>query len=334
MSILFLVLVPVALLALISGFCFVGCVLDTHGLGGGPDKPDDVPFTKYSDEDVLPTCVAYWPLSEPSPADDSGKIACHDAKGTNDGEYKHKGNAPTLFPCPLMTGPDIYSANESGFLELGATNIVPGDATQPGNDPKILNTGMTVGGAFVTVPFNAVINPPVFTVEAWARPEWDATAPAAFRAVVDSRDSVGPAAFGFAIWVNKDGLWEAQLCLSGGTPFLYVPAIPAVLGEIAHVVLTFDGLKAGLFINGNLESSLTQLPAQTTFAPNAARPLVIGVGLPWLPDRTQPSDQVFFPLLPFNGTIQDVAIYDTVLSDDDIMKHFNDGSGKTTVPAG
>ncbi len=30
--------------------------------------------------------------------------------------------------------------------------------------------------------------------------------------------------------------------------------------------------------------------------------------------RTQPSDNNFFPLLPFNGTIQDVAIYKAVLS--------------------
>jgi hypothetical protein len=41
-----------------------------------------------------------------------------------------------------------------------------------------------------------------------------------------------------------------------------------------------------------------------------------------------------FPLVPFKGTIQDVAIYDDVLDPGTISKHSNDGSGKTTVPAG
>ena len=56
-----LVFVPVALLALIGTFCFVGCVFPTGGL---PSPP----FTTYSDTDVIgnPDCVAYWPLNDSS----------------------------------------------------------------------------------------------------------------------------------------------------------------------------------------------------------------------------------------------------------------------------
>ncbi len=41
-----LILVPVALLVVISGFCFVGCVFDSHGLGQS--------FTTYSALTSLP----------------------------------------------------------------------------------------------------------------------------------------------------------------------------------------------------------------------------------------------------------------------------------------
>ena len=55
--------------------------------------------------------------------------------------------------------------------------------------------------------------------------------------------------------------------------------------------------------------------------------LVIGVGGPWLPPRMQLADEVFFPVFPFKGTIQDVAIYNVVLDPTVINTHFKDGSG-------
>lgn len=330
-----LVLVPVALLVLISGFCFVGCALDTHGLGTG-EPPPPTPFTKYSVDDVMPTAVAYWPLNEPS-ATAGNPVASAIAKdvvGNNDGNYTHKGNAPPgMFPCPgFPIASGIDSAFAIGSLALGVVSLLPGDAVQPGNDPNVLTTGMQVDGGFVTVPLNAVINPSVFTIEAWARPEWGAGAKAAFRAVIDSRFQGNGMYSGFAIWVSEAGNWEAQLGTTGGS--VIVVTADAAQQAATHVVLRFDGTKAALFTNGVKTSPDVPLPMGTQFNRNTTAPLVIGVAFPWLTPRMQASDMFFFPLLPFNGTIQDVAIYDTVLSDDDILKHFNDGSGKTTVPAG
>lgn len=337
MSAWLLVFVPVALFFIVSGFGFVGCILQTGGLGG--DKP--TPFTKYSDTDVIgnPSCVAYWPLSEPSATADNpvASAKATDVIGGNNGNYTHKGNAPAgMFPCPgFQLAPGVDSAAAIGFLALGLESLLPGDAVQPGNDPNILTTGMQVNGGFVTVPVNGAINPPgPFTIEAWARPEWAAADPAAFRSLIDSRDNNIMGVHGFAIWVNEQGNWEAVLNCTNSTNAL-VTAGPATLSSATHVVLTFDGANAAsLFINGALASAVTPLPAGETFSPNTTKPLVIGVGAPWLPDRQQPTDNNFFPLFPFNGTIQDVAIYNTVLSDADILQHFNDGSGKTTVPAG
>src|SRR4051812_25698395 len=100
-----LVLMPVALFVLVSGFCFVGCSLDTEGNLHKNPPPPRKPFTTYSRDDVVGhlDIAAYWPLNEQSPPDDSVKLIAHDALGAYDGEYKHKGNGGDLyFPCVVV----------------------------------------------------------------------------------------------------------------------------------------------------------------------------------------------------------------------------------------
>jgi hypothetical protein len=329
-----LAVVAIALLALISGVCFVGCVLNTHGTGTGDPKPTT--FTKYSDVDVLadPHCVAYWPLDDASPADGSGKITARDAKGGQDGAYKHKGNAATLFPCPAYeASPGVNSAQANGFLSLGMESLLPGDAKQPANDPAVLTTGAQVDGAFVTVPLSAVINPPgPFTIEAWARPEWSDGGPPTLHVLIDARGNVDGAFGGYGIWVNPEGNWEGVIVGTGPTN-AKVTAGKAALQTATHVALVFDGVNVTLFVNA-VASPSNALPAGQVFSANTKVPLIIGVGSPSLPTRTQPGDLNFFPLFPFKGTIQCVALYNAALTPDVIKKHFDDGSGKTTLPAG
>jgi len=137
--------------------------------------------------------------------------------------------------------------------------------------------------------------------------EWDAADPPAFRVFIDAHDFGGMANSGFVLSVNEDGHWEGALGL-GNTDLIEAIAGPAMLSATTYVVLTFDGTNAALFTDGTRTSPLTPVPAEVV-QPNTTVPLVIGAGLPWLPPRTQPSDNLFFPLLPFKGTIQDVAIY-------------------------
>jgi hypothetical protein len=329
-----LALVSIALLVLVSGFCFVGCVLNTHGLGG---EPSPTPFNKYSDTDVIGNkdCVAYWPLSEPSAVagNSVASAIAVDVVGTklgspHNGNYTHKGNAPQLFPCPaFQLAPGVDTAAAIGFLSLGDQSIVKGDAKQPPTNPLVLTTGMQVNGGFVTVPANSVTNPSgSFTIEAWARPEWADTDAGVYHSLIDSRDNNAMGVHGFAIWVNEDGNWEAVLNCTNGKSVV-VTAGSAVLKKATHVVLVLNGNNASLFIDGALASAVAPLPAGETFSANTTTPLVIGVGLPFLPPRTQPSDNNFFPLMPFNGTIQDVAIYKIALDPAVINTHNQDGSG-------
>lgn len=326
-----LVLVPISLLILIGTFCFVGCALHTGGLGGEPTPPP--PYTNYSKGDVIADgAIAFWPLNEPSSTADnpvaSAKAA--DIVGGHTGFYFHKGNAPTLFPCPgFPIAAGVDTAPEIGELTLGAVSLLKGDAVQPGNDPNVLSTGMEVAGAFLRVPVDSELNrAPPFTVECWVRPEWSAAAGAAYRMVIDSRNDTGSAFSGFCIDVNEAGNWEAELGVTGASGFVTVTGGPAALSQVAYVVLTVDMTNtATLFINGDVAS---QMPLGGTYAPNTVSDLVIGAGLPWLPDRTTGGTDTSFPLLPFNGTIQDVAIYDSVLSNQTIMDHFTHGNGGHT----
>ncbi len=333
MSTSLLVLLPVALLFIVSGLCFVGCILNTEGYGFGDPKPDPEtrPPSKYSDTDVIgnKNSVAYWPLSEPSPPDDSVKLTADDAVGTNDGEYKHKSNAGNLyFPCPIfpIVPGVIDSAPALGSLSLGTESIVPGDSVQPGNDPNILTTGMQVNGAFVTVPAASAINPPVFTVEAWVRPEWD-EAEVASRAIVTSQSS-DAGTHGFILWVNNAGNFQAIINDGTSSGSATVTAGKATPNTITHLVLTFDGANASIFTDGALSGGPSPLPAGSSYSPNTTEPLIIGAGFGYLDDRVSGMPASAFPLVPFNGTIQNVAIYNAVLDASVIMTHFNHGNAK------
>jgi hypothetical protein len=326
-----LVLVPVALLVLVSGFCFVGCRFDTHGLG--------LSFTTYSDSDVItnPDCVAYWRLNEtasPNPPPTTITAVDTVGKANNDphnGTYKNKLSNPSLFPCPggPLDPPNntAHSAFGPGDLTLGAPGIVTGD-TMPPHDPDNPTSFpcMKTDGAFVIVDANAVCNPPIFSVECWVFPEWEANEGPALRVVLDSRDNVSGVVSGYAIFVNEDGKWEGALGTFGNPLFALVTGGQAEVQKVAHLVLRYDGAIATLFVNG-VVAGTTQVSG---FVPNTTQPISIGAGFARLPERTDPSQLLAFPLCPFKGRIQDVAIYKTALSDVTIMNHFNNGSGNAT----
>lgn len=60
--------------------------------------------------------------------------------------------------------------------------------------------------------------------------------------------------------------------------------------------------------------------------PVALFDLIIGAGFRFLASRTAADEVVAFPLIPFNGTIQNVAIYNAVLAETVIKQHTDDGN--------
>jgi hypothetical protein len=331
-----LVLVPIALLVLVASLYFVGCNKRGSLDARGHDFP---PFTEYGTRDVLDPslfCVAYWPLWDPKPSDPTKLSEADERVAGRNGEYRDMNSHASQFPIGTYATPDdtVHSASADGVLTLGASGIVPGetlnaDATKPDYAKAIQVDG---GYVFVPVEKSSLINPAkAFSLELWARPEWTDADGAARRILIDSRDAPGGATSGFGIWVNDDDVLQGVV--GTGTPSFLILTGPEVVKEKAnYIVLTFDGATATLFVNG-VERTSGSVPAGGNFAPNTTQPLTIGVGITFLPVRNtmsgNPADAVEpkFPTYPFKGTIQCVAIYSTVLDQNTITKHFEDGQG-------
>src|SRR6202035_2259261 len=96
------VLLPVILFGIVSLLCFVGCVLNTHGL-----PPS---FTQYSTTTVLgnPAVVAYWPLNDANDTLPAADLA----PNPDNGQYIDQTTLPAIYPWPAFNinnspSPDI-----------------------------------------------------------------------------------------------------------------------------------------------------------------------------------------------------------------------------------
>jgi len=344
MSVSLIVLLPVILLGTVVLFCFVGCTLDTSGIPGTGGPPGPPPFTKYSDTTVLanPAVVAYWPLGESAdtvPAVDR-------TPNPDNGQYVDPATMPAFYPWPAFPvgnppGPDVQSATAPGSIAFAQPGIVVGDAIQPGNDPTKPTPCVVVNGCYVNVPLNAKINPLTkFTVEAWVRVDWDANAASAWRFVLDARDLDPCTGFGLIARAddNLTGVYHWQAIIGNGgmgtagfttaissdPPItLSDPSSESQTATIYYLAATFDGSTLLLYVNG--QESGKASPA--TYVPNTTQPLWIGAGAPYVPLRPQAPGVLASPLFPFQGAIQDVAIYNDALTFDVILKHFHNGTG-------
>jgi Concanavalin A-like lectin/glucanases superfamily len=335
MSASLIVLLPVILLGIVSSLCFVGCVLQTGGLGGA---------TNYSLGTVLPTpgIVAYWPLDEIDDNQSDGKSNNHAAfdhtPDPSNGGYIDPNTSSALYPwpeysIPQASGPAVVSAGAPGSIQFGP-GIVPGDIAPPFNNPNVRTTCPAVNGCFVSVPFAKKINPPApFTLEAWVRSDWGIPPPPnllPWRAVLDAR-TFNPCT-GFAIVAmpmsDQPRVYQwAAIVGNGGNGdagFSTVPSTaPIALGSTDYLAVTYDGQMLKLFVNAAQPASLA-----TGYSPNTSSVLWIGAGIPFATNMRPQMDPtvVAGPLLPFDGAIQDVAIYGTALDPGVIKQHFTAGS--------
>jgi len=122
---------------------------------------------------------------------------------------------------------------------------------------------------------------------------------------------------------------RAVLIGLGAGGLMKVPGGQASLSDVTHVVLTCDGTAATLFING-MPNPTQQAPAGMSFVRNTTGRQCIGAGGPFFADRVDQTPATFFPAFPFNGTIQDVAIYVTELDASTITVHLQNGIGNFT----
>jgi Concanavalin A-like lectin/glucanases superfamily/Camelysin metallo-endopeptidase len=160
---------------------------------------------------------------------------------------------------------------------------------------------------YVTRAYTAALNPAQFTVEAWV----DATGGTnTWRTAVGSWTSGGGSTEkGWWLGISgDDNTWRWQIGTGSGVGQVYGPG--PTLNSWTHAVGTYDGTTARFYVNGASVGSVT-----TTYSANALRPTVIGAYQPGAG-----SYQMFLP-----GLIDDVAVYNRVLSATEIQLHYDSG---------
>jgi Concanavalin A-like lectin/glucanases superfamily len=268
-----LLFVPLAVLAVVALFGFVGCTKDFDSLQVGEDRTDEdeTPPVPYADEVMSSDPIAYWRLS-----DALGEVTATDSIGPWPGNH-----------------PGTYVGNVA--LEQPGLNLSDQGATAAHFD----------GTGLVDVAHDPVFEMTQFTVEALVHPD----SVVSQILIVSNLSSSG----GWALTIvppspgdhpDIDG-WFAPVVSDGSGP-VGPPAVEfdlAKLGTAWHVAMTFDGTIVTLYWDGVQQVSGTW-PAvgNWPYAPNTLDPLQIGVD--------------------FKGAIQEVAVYDAVLTAEQLNTHY------------
>jgi len=106
------------------------------------------------------------------------------------------------------------------------------------------------------------------------------------------------------LYASSANTWQFWLGTGSGWAQVGGPAV--VLNAWTHLVVSYDGTTARLYVNGALAAS-----AAVAFAPNTSSPLRLGAG------RTEGAADYYFP-----GRIDEIALYNTALSATRIQTHY------------
>jgi hypothetical protein len=334
-------LVPIVMLSVVWSLCFVGVCLPTTGL----------PSTPYSNTILNEvSLVAYWPLSDlantplpagapalpPPPTGSTGL-------GTAVDFTKKNHNGMYIVPPLYITGTTFLTTagnppvEHNPALKLNQTSIVPGDGLAQGS--KNLPACVDFEGGYVSIPW-AAGSPPLtdFTLEAWVKPRWTSTV---FNWVVFAARTTTATGTGFALSINAQNQWE--IAVGNGTAFTVINTFvqaPIGVSSGTYVAVTFDSSTGMLSLWIDPASDDTSTPPtanftqQTTYAPiDQTVPVTFFIGAGDNQNAQTPRTQAQgagAPLLPYQGLIQSVALYNSALQPTDLASHFEDGATSDT----
>ncbi|MCW5557507.1 MAG: hypothetical protein KIT22_06730, partial [Verrucomicrobiae bacterium] len=260
--------------------------------------------------------LAYWPFNEPATAPAPQKLA----------------NSGTLGSVV-----DTY----------GNSQLINGVAGKVGNALSFSNpSGTGYLGSRADVVYNPGLSSKTFTVEFWARPSGVALS-GSFDATGSSPISnFNPNNYpanrsGWLFYLAPTGLWQFRLGLTSG----YAAVLTGSGGRATadtwqHIAATYDGTTVNLYADGVLIASDTSVAANTGWLPNDGSFLRFG-GTPLFGNGAflAGDDEYYTPLNQSNATpgnrgwdglLDEVAIYPTVLSAETIAAHFAAGATPAT----
>jgi hypothetical protein len=187
----------------------------------------------------------------------------------------------------------------------GPTLGEPGALT---NDPNS-SVGFNGINQNVAAAYSPSLNPPQFTLEAWANVTGKANT---WRTVAGSRANITGTLGGYNIYAGIDNTWQFWLG-TGGANWLVVTG-GAVTPGWHHLAGTYDGTRARFYVDGALIHSTV-----ATLRQNTVQRLTIGM-------NDGGTDY------PFAGLIDDVAVYNVALQSTTVQQHFTLGKGVLAAP--
>jgi hypothetical protein len=168
------------------------------------------------------------------------------------------------------------------------------------NDPAT-SVGFDGTSQFVQVPSDASLNPSIFSFEIWARPTGGA---GTYRVAIASRNYPQ----GWTLVVGSFDDWE--FWINSGTGLVTFGGGTATLNTWHHLVGTFDGTTAVLYVNGVRVASAA---VSAAYQPQTRGPLLIS--------QSQPGSSSYFP-----GQLEEAAVYGTALSPTQVQHHYSVGT--------
>jgi hypothetical protein len=201
-------------------------------------------------------------------------------------------------PAGSSTAADVTGNGHDASLFGGVT---------PGSPPLITTgTSFSIDGTGYLAPQNsgALLTSPV-SFELWAEP----TAVGSYQTIMSDEGDNGSNGYGFRLRA-EGSYWFVMGGAGYGEAASSAPGV-AQNGQVAYLVGTFDGSTLNLYVNGVLAGTIA-----STRTPNSNLPLNIG---------RFPDGQEYF-----SGSIDEVAVYNHVLSPAEVLNHYCVGSGNTT----
>jgi hypothetical protein len=243
----------------------------------------------------------------------SAAIALSGATGAIAGTY----SATVLADNPIayyrleeLPGATVVMDSSASGAYSGSYNF-----DDSGNYPKLGQGGIDTNSVFfhvypgatgvpsAEIPFYPELNPAgPFAVEVWLRPTSDPTTDS--RCALSSWGGNGSAYDGWFIYQtsgpDSDWVWIQRV----GDIWLQAPG--ATKFEWSHLVGSFDGTNTSFYVNGQFQAK-----SATNGTPNTSLPLYFGC--------RGPGD------LPFDGDMDEVAIYTNALTASQILTHYQVG---------
>ena len=200
-----------------------------------------------------------------------------------------------------------YDGGYSNTVTLGVAGALVGDL-----DTAVHFDG--VAGTKVDVAYSPALNPASrWSVEAWARVTGG---DGSYRSPITSRDDQPQRGFIFyATAGNTWEFWSGQGSQNGWDPIV---GPPVVNNAWTHLAATYDGATKRFYVNGVLVGTST-LP----YGPNTARPLRLGGGS---------TDSILGNYF-FVGDVDEVAVYNSVLTPERVGDHFAASLGGGIPPS-